>query len=53
MGTGELIMANVVEELFKLNMVEVLLFAELALLEDSPDILYEIVTHIDYSLSFD
>lgn len=53
MGTGEFIMANVVEELFKLNMVEVLFFAELALLEDSPYILNEIVTHIDDSLSFD
>ena len=39
MGTSEFVMANVVEELFKLNMVEVFLFAELAFLEDSPDIL--------------
>ena len=56
-----LVIADVVEELFKFNIVKVLFFAELACHKDAPKGLHKIVAHIDdrlashelFSLPFD
>ena len=46
-------MANVVEKLFELNVVEVLLLTEFALLEDTTECFDHLVTHVNHSLTLD
>jgi hypothetical protein len=46
------IMADVIEELFQLNMIKVFFLSEFALLKDTPKCLDHLMAHIHDALAF-